>query len=105
MSFLKKIKADLRNEEKMRGMRGKVTVDTKSLMELVAHFESLDSYHRSTSYDFKREVAARQLGELITTVYRLESKNSEKTLMIIMDTLRPLMEERHKEEDFKTYFT
>jgi len=93
---LKKIKCSLSDIRNQRGMRDKVLIDARALYELIDNFEDMDAVfrvnHASNGDDNIRNV----LRYAIEAVYRQQGRSSEMTLMIIMDTLRPLMEERAK---------
>ena len=97
MSFLKRVKTDL--DDRSRGIRELVTVDRRSLTELVDHFERLDSSERASQ-------PVRDLNEnlnhAIEAVYK-NNKCSETTLLIIMRTLKPLIDERLKEKAITEY--
>ena len=97
MNFLKQIKEDLNNPRNRHGMRDKVLVDVKSLRELIDNFESMDAEYRALHPDSRMLTINHQLHQMIEAAYQKQGKNAETTLMLIMDTLRPLMEEKHKE--------
>lgn len=91
MSFLDKIKSDIKDPRNQRGSRYQVLVDIHSLYELVEAFERCDSGLKaltSTGVDLEE-----MLHYAITALYHRDN-DSDKTLMIIMQTLLPLMRER-----------
>lgn len=100
MNFLQRIKSQMNDPRNGRMGRGQmVRVDSDALSELVHHFESLDTYERATHSEARRQHISEQLHNTICACYQQQGKNAETTLMLIMDTLRPLMEERHKEKE------
>jgi len=102
MNFLERIKSQMYDPRNGRMGHGQlVRVDSSALSELVHHFESIDSYHRATHEGAKREHINEQLHNTIKAAYEQQGRNAEYTLMAIMDTLRPLMEERYKERNVK----
>ena len=93
---LEKIKYSLSDLRNQRGMRDKVLVDTRALYELIDSFEDMDAAF-CVNHAVNSDVNIRNvLRYAIESVYRQQGRSSEMTLMIIMDTLRPLMEERAK---------
>ena len=99
MNFLQRLKEELNDPKNCMGQREKVLVSTKALRELLYHFETLDSYERATHKETRKQHINEQLRHTICASYHQQGKNTETTLMLIMDTLRPLMEERHKEKE------
>lgn len=97
MNFLEQIKEKLDSPRNRAGMRDQVTVNTRALRELIHHFERLDSDARSEHYRLAGAPPEQQLSEIIKTVYHKQGRNSEITLLIIMDTLTPLIEAKRKE--------
>ena len=81
-------------------MREKTVVNTRDLIALVENFETLDADARAM-YPGEREANInQQLSYAIIATYH-HSKNTEYTLMTIMDTLIPLMEENQKMQEIK----
>lgn len=105
MSFLTVIKRELYDERKHAGTREKVLVDTRALWELVSQFEVLDATERALHREQRGLEVTEWLRNLIIAAYQQQGKNSEATLMLVMDTLRPLMEERAKELEITRKFT
>jgi len=99
MNYLQRLKNELNDPRNCGGQREKVLISTKALRELLYHFESLDSYERATHKEARRRHISEQLHSTICACYQQQGKNAETTLMVIMDTLRPLMEERQKEKE------
>lgn len=99
MNFLQRIKADLNEPRNRQGMRDKVIVDARSLRKLLEHFETMDTTERALHPESRKLEINHQLHNLIEAAYHRQGKNAETTLMLIMDTLRPLMEERYKEQE------
>ncbi len=93
MDFLKIIKQQLNDPKRSRG-RIEIPVCRQSLMELVHHFERLDSAARAQS-DNHHDLH-RQLHNTLEALYR-EGRDSDRLMMSIMDTLSPLIQERLKQ--------
>jgi len=104
MNFLKRLKSDLNEPMNLRGMRSKVHVDARSLRELIHHYENMESTERALNYEARYLEVNHQLHNLITASYHKQGRNAETTLMLIMDTLRPLMKERDKENEINYRF-
>jgi hypothetical protein len=94
MTFLELIKRDL-DDYRMRARDGKVVVNRRALEELVSHFERVDSELRSR-YSADKESFMRHLRDAITAAWHRSDKNGERTMMVIMDTLHPLLIEKEK---------
>lgn len=103
MDFLQRIKDELLDPRNTRGMRGKVSVSVKELDSLIYHFEELDSYARATDRTSRALHVNECLHNTIIAAYQQQGRNAETTLMVIMDTLLPLMEERNKERELIRY--
>lgn len=97
MNFIETIKRDLSEERNLRGLRGRVVVDGRALCELVETYETLDSQARALYEGSAALELDHQLRNTITALYHRERKNTETTLMTIMQTLLPLMERKEKE--------
>ena len=83
MSFLKRIKGNLNDHR--RGSRESVTVDRRSLIELVEHFERLDSEGRA----FHDSGSVRQnLHHAIEAMFYAQAKDSEFILLVVVETLK-----------------
>jgi hypothetical protein len=104
MSFIKRLKNDLNDSMKHRDMRSKAHVDASALRELIDRFEDMDATERALNYEARYLEVNHQLHNLIVASYNKQGKNAETTLMLIMDTLRPLMKEREKENEIKYRF-
>ena len=103
MNFLQRIKDELLDPMNTRGMRGKVSVSVKELDSLIYHFEELDSYARAVHKETSKLHINEQLHRTIHAAYYQQGKNAEITLMIIMDALRPLMEERYEQQEIARF--
>ena len=97
MNFLQRIKDSVNDPKNRCGSRDNVMVDVRSLRELIEHFERLDSTERALHPSSRQLEIEHQLHYLIEAAYHRQSKDAETTLMLVMDTLRPLMEQRHKD--------
>jgi len=99
MNFLDKINEDLNEPRNLRGMRDKVCVDSRALRELLRVYEQIDSERRVLNTDHCVNSLHRLLHETITAVYHQQGKGAETTLLIIMQTLQPLMEKQRKDNE------
>lgn len=97
MNFLERIKEELDNPRNRAGMRDQAAVSTRALRELIHHFEQLDSEARAEHNSRAGAPLEQQLSEVIKAVYHKQGRNSGITLLIIMDTLIPLIEAERKE--------
>jgi len=98
MSFLTHLKSAVFDTR--RGNREQVTVNRSALLDLLYHFDRLDTEARA-------QIDTRDLNENLHHAIEAVYKNndcSEKTLLIVMDTLGPLIRERLKENDLKGMF-
>lgn len=99
MNFLNLVKLGL---DDIRGTRGKAIVDRQALRELIEHFERLDSHARAMhAHDnsTRHKDSAYVLSTAIEAMYHQQGKNAETTLLVIMETLMPLMQQRQKESE------
>jgi len=98
-NFLEHIKADLDEPRNLRGMRGRVVVDARNLRKLIECFETMDTTARALCPSGRTLEVGHQLHNLIEAAYHLQGKNAETTLALIMGTLLPLIEARHREQE------
>lgn len=98
-NFVKTIKREINDLMNCRGQREKCLVSTRALHALLDDYERLDTYVQATSLDAQRINIQQHLHHTIQAAYEQQNKNAETTLMLIMDTLRPLMEERHNQKE------
>lgn len=98
MNFLKHLKD--KAFDRRYGSREQVTVDRKALLDLINHFERLDTAERA---QIDTRDLNRNLSYAIEAVYK-NNKCTEKTLLIVMGTLEPLIKERLKENELKSMF-
>ncbi len=102
MSFLQTIKNALHDERGQRGRRGYNVVPTRALIELVEHFERVESQQRLAHNRKHVPEPARILAEsLIASYHTLKDEGA--LFLFIMDVLKPLIEERKKMERAKAY--
>lgn len=99
MSFLTTIKNALHDERHRRGSQGHTLVPTRALIELVEHFERLDN-ERRLDCDHTKQDPWRILFSSLCLCYQLE-KDEGKLWLFIMDTLKPLIQERIKVDMIK----
>jgi hypothetical protein len=102
MSFLQTIKNALHDERRQRGRGGYTEVPTRALIELVEHFEWVESQQR-VDHDRKHfPDPAKILAEsLIASYHTLKDEGA--LFLFIMDVLKPLIEDRKKMEKAKAY--
>ena len=106
MDFLRLIKEEINDYEKRRGMRESIVVNTCALRELIDRYERLESWERAIQEHQIPGISLHMvLADAITAVYHSHGKNAEATLLTIMDTLKPLIEEKQKAEQIDRVFT
>ena len=96
MSFLKRIK-DQMHDPRLgnRTHKSRVLIERHDLQELVDNFEGLDTEMRARHH---APSVHENLANAIEAAFHKNGKDSEITLLAIMDTLKPLVEDRHKEK-------
>jgi len=95
MNFLQRIKSQINDPRQIQGSHQFTRVDYSALAELVDHFESVDAQFRA----LHDERDTRQnLRNAITAMFHEKGRNSEEVLVLIMDTLQPLIEEKLKQK-------
>lgn len=108
MNFLLRIKAEL-FDPKARQCRGlhpsKTGVETRDLIKLVDHFESLDADIRAIALDKRTDCDNQKLDNLIRQMWHRNGKDSDEILFTFSDTIKKLIdEERRKKPRFKGLF-
>ena len=94
MTFLERIKRDLRDPRLNRGNNGEIArADRRSLDELIFHFERLDSTERAMH---KTRDPQENLYHAICAAYYSHGKDVEKTLITVMKTIGDLAEEKRR---------
>lgn len=101
-SFLTRLKSEMYNE-RQHGYREKVLVSRRALETLLHHFEDMDAYLRATPPEVRQKHIREKLHHTLRAMYEQQGKDSEATLMAVMDTLRPLMEERQRQRELNTF--
>jgi hypothetical protein len=104
MSFLKHIKRDMNDPYNYRGLpKNKIMVDYNDLKRLLECFEQLDNEKRAINAFYNKENYGLDyvLSEVIKGLYHQKGKNSEVVLLVIMNTLKPLIEEKIKIQDIE----
>ncbi len=96
MSFLKRVKNDIYNEQKRMGLRNQCLVDAGALLELIDSYERLDSYIRAVKNNPANLRC--KLQEVLCAMY-CENHDSERLMLLIMEILKPMVERRVKEQD------
>lgn len=102
MDPIKRLKSQLDDIERRRGMGQMVAVDSRSLRQVIDDYERLDSLARSAHNSLNPCCEPlRSLHDAIIAAYHQAGKDSEKVWLVIMETLAPLIEEnrKHKEID------
>jgi hypothetical protein len=95
MSFLRRIKEDLNNWDIQRGRGECVYIRRNDLMELIDQYERMESRERIIHERGFCSVEP-MLADAINAIYHEQGRNAETTLLLIMETLKPLIEERYK---------
>ena len=98
MNFVDIIKRTLNDPESHRGFRGKTVVDTEALIQLVKHFDRMESIDRLQHNKKNNESIRHTLAEALEAVYRSQGQESDLTMEIVMHVLKPLIEERHQQK-------
>ena len=93
MTFLTRIKEQM-TDPRLGNRHGKdrVLVTSRDLLELIDHFERIDSEMRSLSHSPSTHET---LARAIEAEFHNNGKDGEVSLLVIMGTLKPLIEERH----------
>jgi len=96
MNFLKSIKSQIYDPRMgNHSHKERVLVNTRDLRELIDNFEKLDTDARSAH---EGQPLNQRLAHTLEAVFHQNEKDGEITLLIIMETLRPLIEERRKQK-------
>ncbi len=101
MSFLDKLKRDIYNEESRRGLRNQVIVRTRPLLDLIDHYEKMDSFARSQS-DMHASLE-HKLSNVLHALY-CETHDSERLMLLIMKILKPMIKARIKEDTINSVY-
>ena len=96
MNFLQSLKQEM-DDPRNRAGGGRVVVNGRNLHELIQHFERLDAMDRAMAPENRYREVYDRLALDIEAAYQHQGKSAETTLQVIMKTLQPLMEQRHKE--------
>jgi len=105
MTPLKRLKKDILEIERRRGMRELVTVNSRALRELLDDYERMESAERVAHNGINSETITVALMDAIEAAYHQNNKNSETTMIVIMDTLKRLAEETRKQRDIEARFS
>ena len=97
MNFYQKIKNDFNNKRNHHGLRNRCLVDTKALYELLDDYERMDSLLRAQADDPYLSLSHR-LHNFLQAMYH-KNPDSERLMLEIMSTLKPLIEERLKRKE------
>jgi hypothetical protein len=105
MNFLEEIKSSLTNDEKRRGLRQQVTVNSRALLELIQDYERLDSYMRCVYEDKDNFVPLEtRLHNVVTAMYHGRS-SEDSLLLFVVNVLAPLIKETIKLKYFENLFS
>ena len=96
------IKRQMYDEEKRRGLRNQVVVDTPALLELLDRLERIDAFARSMSDDHAS--LQHRLCNVMRALYA-ENHDSERLMLLIMDILKPMVLARVKESEMDRVYT
>jgi len=97
--FLKRIKDNFNNDNNHRGLKRRFIMDTKDFIELIDHFESMDSSLRST-YDSKIPTEEQNRTACLAHEVQAAFHNLgvENTLDIVMFTIFELRKNQLKDK-------
>jgi hypothetical protein len=96
MGFIERIKEQIIDPRMGNHQRKeRVIVNACDLRELMGHFERIDSEMRSLDH---HPSVHETLSRAIEAEFHHNGKDGEVSLLVIMDTLKPLIEERHKQK-------
>ena len=99
MNFLERIKNDLNDPRLNRGNNGEICrVNINALDELIHHFERLDSEARAK---YESPSPREHLRNAIIAAYHASGRHPETTMITVLDTLKELAEDKHKERSRK----
>lgn len=81
----------MEDEDRRRGFRNKIMVDTTALQKLLEDYERMDSFAKSES-----DMHASLEHKLYNVLHALYSENhdSERLMSLIMDILKPMIAKR-----------
>lgn len=102
MDFLSRIKKDLYDARRQQGLRDKTMVDTRCLMELIERFEVMDNEER-LRHGSGHIGLDHHLHNAVLAVYHAKKRNAEETMLIVMETLKPLIEENRRMINLKKH--
>ena len=103
MNFIERIKADMENiGGHSRGMGRRIAVDALALMELLRDYERIDSWFR-VNYERGHVSQDPALRNILTEMFRDSKGNAEDLFTMVSDILKPLIEEREKQERILKY--
>lgn len=96
MTFLTRLKEQMSDPRLGNRLgREEVRVSSRALLQLIEAFERLDSEARA---NHPSPTSHERLARDIEAEFHANGKDGEITLLVIMDTLRPLIEQRHKDK-------
>jgi hypothetical protein len=94
-NFLQNLKNAMLDYEKRAGFRNQIVVDTRSLRELLHHFERYESADRAMFEDAHVRLE-HKLFNILTAMYK-NHHDVDRVMLQVMKILTPLIEERLKE--------
>ena len=99
MTFLTRIKEQITDPRMGNNPRKeRVLVNARDLQKLIYHFERIDSEMRALDH---HPSVHQVLSRAIESEFYNNGKDGEVSLLVIMDTLKPLIEERHKQKQIE----
>ena len=99
-SSLERLKRQITDFHRQAGQRAYVRVDYRTLMQVLDDYERLDAHMRSISMMEYGSPAAR-LDSAIREIYQNEARTSDVTMLVVMDAIRPFIEENEKRRMFE----
>lgn len=105
MNPIRKLNSQLNDIERRRGMQQNVIVDSRSLRQLIDDYERLDSLARSAHNNLNPCCDPLHfLHDAVIAAYHQVGKDTEKVLVVIMETLSPLIKRNRKEIEIDGLF-
>jgi hypothetical protein len=100
MNFINQIKHAIEEQRFSHGPRGKTLVPTRALVELINDHAKMDSILRIEHIKDDNNCSPQQLlVEALESVYRNNDRQTDAMMLIVLDTLKPLIVEKHKQEE------
>ena len=103
MNFLQKIKDDILDDQRQRGHRSEVLVNTRALVDLINAFEQLDTTFR-IQHNYISDMVQIRLSNTVKAIYLNNLGDVHDIINIVMATLNPIIEEQNKFKQVVAYY-